>query len=126
MTLQLGRIPTVVISSAQAAREALQTHDLAFSSRTIPGAATAHSHDRLSVGWLPVSSPTWRSLRKIMTLHVFAARRLDSTWTLRRRILEDIIARLRRSVLSGLPVEIAETGFRAVFNFLSMCCCLPI
>ncbi|KAK4743886.1 hypothetical protein SAY87_010198 [Trapa incisa] len=119
MTLQLGCVRTVVISSAQAAREALQTHDLAFSGRTIPGTATAHSHDRLSVGWLPASSPTWRSLRRIMTLHVFAAKKLDSTRTLRRQILEDVVAGLRKSALSGFPVEIAETSFRAVCNFLS-------
>ncbi|KAK4795322.1 hypothetical protein SAY86_013316 [Trapa natans] len=119
MTLQLGCVRTVVISSAQAAREALQTHDLAFSGRTIPGTATAHSHDRLSVGWLPASSPTWRSLRRIMTLHVFAAKKLDSTHTLRRQILEDVVAGLRKSALSGFPVEIAETSFRAVCNFLS-------
>ncbi|KAK4787536.1 hypothetical protein SAY86_011369 [Trapa natans] len=119
MTLQLGRVPTVIISSAQAAREALRTHDLAFSGRTVPDAITVHDHDRFSVGWMPVSSPTWSLLRRIMSLHVSATRRLDSTRALRRRKMEEALATVQKRAVSGLPVEIAEIGFMTTCNFLS-------
>ncbi|XP_031377268.1 geraniol 8-hydroxylase-like [Punica granatum] len=118
MTLQLGRITTVVISSAQEAREALQTHDLAFSSRTIPDAVTPYDHDRLSVGWLPVS-PLWRSLRRIMSSHIFATRKLDTTQPLRRQKVDEVLALVRKRAHAGEPVEIGETGFRTSLNFLS-------
>ncbi|PKI36457.1 hypothetical protein CRG98_043148, partial [Punica granatum] len=91
MTMQLGRITTVVISSAQVAREALQTHDLAFSSRTILDAVTPYDHDRLSVAWLPVS-PLWRSLRRIMSSHIFATRKLDTTQQLRHQKVDEVLA----------------------------------
>jgi hypothetical protein len=42
MTLQLGGVTTIVISSADTAKEVLQTHDQLLSNRTIPDALRAH------------------------------------------------------------------------------------
>ncbi|KAH7852681.1 hypothetical protein Vadar_027839 [Vaccinium darrowii] len=70
MCLKLGRKTTVVISSPALAKEVLQKQDLAFSTRSIPNAIHAHSHNRYSVAWLPVADQ-WRSLRKPSTLTYF-------------------------------------------------------
>ncbi|XP_047948943.1 cytochrome P450 76T24-like [Salvia hispanica] len=50
MSLKLGSINTVVVSSPDSARLVLQEHDQAFSSRTIPAAAEAHGFDKIQSG----------------------------------------------------------------------------
>ncbi len=45
MSLKLGRITTVVVSSAPMAREILQTHDVSFSNRLSPDTITAIRQD---------------------------------------------------------------------------------
>ncbi|KAG6669665.1 hypothetical protein CIPAW_01G259900 [Carya illinoinensis] len=71
MTLKLGSTTTIVISSPDTAKEALQKHDQAFSSRTIPDAARAFDHHKFSMAWLPASStgsrancPYWSKLQQ--------------------------------------------------------------
>lgn len=44
MTLRLGSITTIVISSPNIAKEALQKHDQALSARTVPDSARGHDH----------------------------------------------------------------------------------
>ncbi|GKU95404.1 hypothetical protein SLEP1_g8768 [Rubroshorea leprosula] len=63
MSLKLGNLFSVVISSAAMAREILQTNDLIFSNRTIVDAIRARQHHELGMPWIPVS-PLWRNLRK--------------------------------------------------------------
>ncbi|KAL7104152.1 hypothetical protein ACP275_08G226100 [Erythranthe tilingii] len=83
MSLKLGTLTTVIISSPKAAKTVLQTHDLIFSSRTIPGAAETLSHHEFSMAWLPVEKQ-WRKLRKISREQMFSAARLDGSQGLRR------------------------------------------
>lgn len=96
MTLKLGHITTVVISSGAVAREALQKQDLAFSSRSVPNALHAHDQYRYSVVWLPVAN-RWRSLRKALNSNIFAGSRLDANQHLRRRKVEELIAYVRKT-----------------------------
>ncbi|KAK7853121.1 geraniol 8-hydroxylase [Quercus suber] len=45
MSVKLGQVTTIVISSAAMAKEVLQIHDQQLSNRTIPDALRAHRHD---------------------------------------------------------------------------------
>ncbi|CAN6310443.1 unnamed protein product [Urochloa humidicola] len=92
MSLRLGAATTVVATSPAVAREFLQRHDAAFAARSVPDAVAA-VHARNSVVWLPSSSPTWRSLRKIMSRELFAPHRLDAL----RRLRREKVVRWRRS-----------------------------
>ncbi|KAE8772483.1 Cytochrome P450 76C2 [Hordeum vulgare] len=51
MSLRLGSVTTVVASSPAMARELLQRHDAAFSTRSVPDATGMHAAG--SVPWLP-------------------------------------------------------------------------
>ncbi|PWA35147.1 geraniol 10-hydroxylase-like protein [Artemisia annua] len=53
MFLKLGRINTLVISSAAAAKMVLQKQDLAFSNRFVFDVIHTHNHFQESVVWLP-------------------------------------------------------------------------
>ncbi|KAF5945703.1 hypothetical protein HYC85_015931 [Camellia sinensis] len=75
VSLKLGRVTVVVISSPAMAKEVLQKQDLAFSNRSIPNALHAHEQYKYSVVWLLVSN-RWRSLRKILNSNIFSGNSL--------------------------------------------------
>ncbi|KAL7101282.1 hypothetical protein ACP275_08G045300 [Erythranthe tilingii] len=114
MYLRLGFINTVVISSAEMAKEVLQKHDLAFSSRSIPNAIHAHDQFKYSVVWLPVG-PRWRSLRKALTANMFSSSRLDSGQNHRCRKVQELVDYCR----SGEAVDVGRAAFRTSLNLLS-------
>lgn len=118
MSLKLGRITTVVVSSSDAAKEVLQKKDLAFSSRHVPDALHAHGQFKFSVVWLPVA-PQWRSLRKILNSNIFSGNRLDANQHLRCRKVEELITYCRKSSHSGDAVDIGRAAFRTSLNLLS-------
>ena len=59
MSLKLGRLTAVVISSPEAAKEALKTHDHVMSARTFNDPIRAFDHHKHSVVWIPASA-RWR------------------------------------------------------------------
>ncbi|KAJ7957417.1 putative Cytochrome P450 [Quillaja saponaria] len=119
MSLKLGQITTVVISSAAIAKEVLQTQDLAFSNRTIPDSTKAHNHDQLGIPWLSISSSRWRNLRKFCNSNLFTAKKLDANFHLRRRKVQDLIDEVEASCEAGVEVDIGQVAFRTTLNFLS-------
>ncbi|XP_009763141.1 geraniol 8-hydroxylase-like [Nicotiana tabacum] len=118
ISLRLGQITTVVISSSAVAKEVIQKQDLAFSSRTIPDAIHALNHYQFSVIWLPVHS-RWRSLRKIMNTYIFSGNRLDANQHLRSQKIQDLIAYCRRCSQTGDAVNIGQAAFETSMNLLS-------
>ncbi|KAK6935284.1 Cytochrome P450 [Dillenia turbinata] len=118
MSLKLGQITTVVISSAPMAREILQIQDLCFSSRTIPESIKAHNHDQFSVAWLP-STTQWRNLRKISNTHIFTTQKLDANQHLRRKKIEELLAHVQKCCEAGHAVDIGKAAFMTTLNLLS-------
>ncbi|KAL4628906.1 hypothetical protein ACB092_05G270900 [Castanea dentata] len=82
MTLKLGCITTIVISSPNLAKEALQKNDQAFSSRTIPNVFHVFNHHKVSIALIPTNSK-WKNLRKASATQIFATKPLDATRALR-------------------------------------------
>nr|AQW38831.1 geraniol 10-hydroxylase-like protein [Nothapodytes nimmoniana]QNS29947.1 cytochrome P450 [Nothapodytes nimmoniana] len=118
MSLKLGYVTTIVISSSSIAKEVLQKQDLAFSSRSIPDALHAHNQYKFSVVWLPVAS-RWRSLRKILNSNIFSGNRLDASQHLRSRKVQELIAYCQKSSQAGVAVDIGRAAFRTSLNLLS-------
>ncbi|KAG5560721.1 hypothetical protein RHGRI_003904 [Rhododendron griersonianum] len=136
MSLKLGRITTVVISSSALAKEVLQKQDLAFSTRSIPNALHAEEQYKYSVVWLPVSD-RWRSLRKIMNSNIFSGNdlqteylhenlyisndgsRLDANQNLRQQKVKELIAYAGKCCQDGVAVDIGSAAFTTSLNLLS-------
>ncbi|CAD6213547.1 unnamed protein product [Miscanthus lutarioriparius] len=114
MLLRLGAVPTLVVSSAEAAREVLKTHDAAFASRHL-----TPTLDVLTIGGRDILfSPygeLWRQIRRICVLELFSARRVQSF----RRIREEEAARLFRSVADSCA---AAGGGSAVVDIGELVC----
>ncbi|XP_057954481.1 cytochrome P450 76T24-like [Malania oleifera] len=119
MSLKLGTITSVVISSPQAAREALQKHDRALSGRTVTDSVRALRHHEASVVWLPESATRWRELRKICALQLFSPQRLEAGRALRREKVREIVDHVGERCRSGTAVDIGEAAFTTTLNLLS-------
>ncbi|XP_061347279.1 geraniol 8-hydroxylase-like [Gastrolobium bilobum] len=118
MSLKLGNITTIVISSPQIAKEVLHKHDQIFANRTVPDTLQAHDHHILSVVWMPPSSQ-WRTLRRVCATKVFSSEKLDSTQFLRQRKVQDLMDHVKESCKKGEALDIGEASFVTVLNSIS-------
>ncbi|KAI3824128.1 hypothetical protein L1987_05577 [Smallanthus sonchifolius] len=118
MSLKLGHITTLVISSSGAAKEVLQKQDLAFSTRHVPDGVRVQDHARHSVAWLPVCTE-WRALRRILNSNIFSSNSLEANQHLRSQKVEELVAYCRKASLSNDYVDIGRAAFRTSLNLLS-------
>lgn len=118
MSLKLGSINTIVISSPEIAKQMFLEHDLVFSSRIVQDAVRATNHYKYSMIWLPVC-PKWRELRKISALQLFTSQRLNDSQVLRQKKVKELIDYVEQCREIGLPVEIGKAAFTTTLNLLS-------
>uniref|UniRef100_A0A0E0KG06 Cytochrome P450 n=1 Tax=Oryza punctata TaxID=4537 RepID=A0A0E0KG06_ORYPU len=93
MLLRLGAVPTLVVSSAEAAAEVMRTHDAAFADRHLSATIDIVSCGGKDIIFGPYTE-RWRELRKVCALELFNHRRVLSF----RAVREDEVGRLIRSV----------------------------
>ena len=79
MQLQLGRSPAVVLSSAEAAWEALKAHDLDCCTRPVSPATERLTYDLKTVAFSPYGA-YWRYARKLLVVELLSARRVRAAW----------------------------------------------
>nr|XP_034905760.1 geraniol 8-hydroxylase-like [Populus alba] len=103
MTLKLGRITTIVISSPNIAKEALQKHDQALSSRTVPDAVRGHHKN--SILWLPASTH-WKFLKKLTVTQMFTSQRLDANRALRGKKVQELLEYVHENCNNGHAVDV--------------------
>ncbi|KAL8144141.1 hypothetical protein V2J09_017173 [Rumex salicifolius] len=118
MTLKLGHVSTLVVSSADMAREVFVKHDLSFSSRQIPDALRALNHNLHSMVWLPASSK-WRNLRKLAVVQLFSTKSLNESQPLRHKKVFELLEYVDECCKSGKSVDIGRIGFTTTLNLLS-------
>ncbi|KAJ9680874.1 hypothetical protein PVL29_020012 [Vitis rotundifolia] len=118
MSLKLGSIATIVISSSETAKEVLHRNDQAFSSRTVPDAVRAHNHHESSVAWVPASAH-WRKIRKICSREMFSVQQLDASQGLGRKIVQELLDHVEECCGWGCAVDIGGAAFTTSLNLLS-------
>ncbi|XP_057785649.1 premnaspirodiene oxygenase-like [Salvia miltiorrhiza] len=116
MYLRLGQVPTIIVSSSDAAKQVMKTHDLTFASRPQLLALKIMSYDCTDVAFAPYGN-YWRQLRKICTLELLSAKRVQSFQSLRQ---EEILI-LTRSIASraGSPVNLTAETYASAYGFTS-------
>ncbi|KAH9604504.1 hypothetical protein KSS87_005408 [Heliosperma pusillum] len=77
MMLQLGQVPTIVVTSAEMAREIMKTHDAVFCNRPQLMVGKEVFYDSKDIGLAPYGE-YWRQVRKISTLELFTTKRVGS------------------------------------------------
>ncbi|KAJ1423816.1 Cytochrome P450 [Sesbania bispinosa] len=118
MSLKLGQITTVVISSAEMAKEVLLTNDQFLSNRTIPQSVSVLNHEHYSLAFIPVS-PLWRELRKVCNTQLFSHKTLDASQQIRRNKVQQLLTDIHHSSQIGEAVDIGTAVFKTTINLLS-------
>ncbi|KAK9049335.1 hypothetical protein SSX86_031696 [Deinandra increscens subsp. villosa] len=118
MSLKLGQVTTLVISSATAAKEVLQKQDLAFCTRHIPDVLHAQDFCDYATSFIPVGTQ-WRTLRKIFYSNLSSNKALDANQLLRSEKVKELVAFCRKASVSNDSVDIGRATFRTTLNVLS-------
>ncbi|XP_022997809.1 cytochrome P450 71B26-like [Cucurbita maxima] len=115
MLLQLGSVPTIVISSAAAAKELFKFHDLASCSRPRLTGSGRLSYNFLDLNLSPYGE-RWRELRKICTLQLFTARRVQSFWEIREEEVGRLVNSIAQSSSSSSPIDLSDKLYSLTAN----------
>ncbi|CDP12691.1 unnamed protein product [Coffea canephora] len=96
MFLQLGQVPTVVISSARLAKEAMKNYDLALASRPQIFSAKHLFYNCTDIVFSPYGA-YWRNIRKICILELLSAKRVQSFSFIREEEVAHLVQRITES-----------------------------
>ncbi|XP_051133729.1 cytochrome P450 71D11-like [Andrographis paniculata] len=103
--LQLGQISTIVISSAEAAKEIIKTHELTFFNRPVNIAAEIIFYNHSDLAMSPYGE-YWRQLRKFYTVELLSAKRVQSFRALREQEFTNLCQWIASK--EGLSIDLTE------------------
>ncbi|XP_058106540.1 3,9-dihydroxypterocarpan 6A-monooxygenase-like [Magnolia sinica] len=118
ISLRLGSVPHVVVSSPEAAREFLRTHELAFSSR--PQSFTNHylGYGGHGFAFSPYG-PYWKFMRKLCMSELLSGRSLGNLLPIRREEMHTFLLLLSRASDGVKAVNVSEELKLMVGNVIS-------
>ena len=116
LLLQLGRNPTLLVSSADVAKEVLKTHDLDCCSRSPSQGPKKLSYNFLDMCFSPYSD-YWRAMRKVFVTELLSAKRAPLLWHALEVEVNDLISFL--SEASPNPVDLHEKIFPLMDGILN-------
>ncbi|KAK3439841.1 hypothetical protein EUGRSUZ_B00182 [Eucalyptus grandis] len=112
MLLQLGSIPTLVISSEDVAREVFKAHDRAFSGRPVFYAVKKLTYNCSDVSFAAYGD-SWRELRKLVILELLSSKRVQLFESVRK---EEVKLMLDAITSFPGPVNIGEMALLLANN----------
>ncbi|WRX31398.1 Cytochrome P450 - like 10 [Theobroma cacao] len=115
MFLQLGSVPTIVISSADMARAICKSHDIIFSGRPPLYVAEKISYNFNDIAFGPYGE-TWRKIRKIAVLELLSSKRVQSLQAVRDEEVSSLLDHIACS--SSGPVNLSRLSFLLTINFV--------
>ncbi|XVF03638.1 hypothetical protein REPUB_Repub05bG0010300 [Reevesia pubescens] len=105
MHLKLGELSHIVVSSPEAAKEVMKTHDINFANRPFSLLGEIVMYNSTDISLAPYGG-YWRQLRKICRMELLSAKRVQSF----RAIREEQVSNLIRTISSstGLTINLGE------------------
>lgn len=118
MTLWLGSMSTVVISSNQVAREMFKNHDVVLAGRKIYEAMKGKQSNEGSIITAQYGAH-WRMLRRLCTTEFFVTSRLDAMRGVRSRCIDQMVQFVSEAGSSGTcSVDVGRFIFLMAFNLI--------
>ncbi|KAI3454396.1 hypothetical protein Pfo_011059 [Paulownia fortunei] len=99
MLLHLGNVPTLIVSSADGAREIMKTHDLTFADRPEASVNRRLLYDCKDVSVAPYGE-YWRQLKSICVLQLLSNKRVQSFHSIREEEAALLMKKIRESSCS--------------------------
>ncbi|XP_019457306.1 PREDICTED: cytochrome P450 71A1-like [Lupinus angustifolius] len=122
MMMKLGQIPTLVISSADVAREIFKNHDAVFSNRPLVTASRIFCYGFKDVAFAPYDDE-WRQKRKICVLELLSMKRVQSFQPIRESLVAEMLDTIRDVCMGSKSstVNLSEMLIAASNNLNSTC-----
>ncbi|XVF77131.1 hypothetical protein PTKIN_Ptkin14bG0016100 [Pterospermum kingtungense] len=108
MLLQLGEVPTVVVSSAKVAEEVMNTNDIIFAQRPYVPSMDIMSYDYKDIIFTPYGN-YWRQMRKICRIELLSPTCVQSFQSIREKEVSDIIKYIAFN--EGASINLSEKIF---------------
>ncbi|KAJ6294153.1 hypothetical protein OIU76_022271 [Salix suchowensis] len=118
MLLHFGKTPTLIVSSAEVAREVMKTHDVAFSGRPQTRAADVFFYGCVDVAFCPYGE-YWRQAKKICVLEILSQKRVQAFQFVREEEVTNMVEKVRLSCLNGAAVDLSDTFLTVSNNIIS-------
>ncbi|KAJ4725250.1 Cytochrome P450 [Melia azedarach] len=116
MHLQLGQIPTVVVSSPEFAKEVMKTHDVIFASRPQTLPTKIMSYDFTDIIFSPYGD-YWRQLRKICVSELLSTKRVQSFRSVREGEVSNLINWI--SSKGGSVINLTDKVYALMYGITS-------
>ncbi|XP_038703605.1 cytochrome P450 71D9-like [Tripterygium wilfordii] len=116
MYLQLSEVPTLVVSSAEYAKEVMKTHDLVFASRPRILASEIMSYNSTNILFSP-HGEYWRQLRKICTIELLSTKRVQSFRPIREEVMSEVIEWIFSQ--AGSAINLTQKIFSSTYTLSS-------
>jgi len=107
MSLKLGQVPAIVVSSPQTAELFLKTHDIVFASRPRTQASEFLSYGNKGMAFSEYSA-YWRHVRKVCTVQLLSVSKVEIFAPLRREELRVLVKSLKNSAELGEVVDLSN------------------
>nr|UXF47975.1 cytochrome P450 CYP71-3 [Euphorbia poissonii] len=114
MHLQLGETSNVVVSSPEAAKQVMKTHDVVFAQRPFVLAASIITYNFTDIAFSPYAD-YWRQLRKICVLELLSAKRVQSYRSIREEEVSNLIHTISSSY-SGKSFNFSRKLFSLTYG----------
>ncbi|KDP45847.1 hypothetical protein JCGZ_15291 [Jatropha curcas] len=108
MGIKLGQIPFLVVSSPETAKEVMKIQDPVFAERALLVAVEIVLYNRNDIVF-GLYGDQWRQMRKICTLELLSAKRVQSFRSVREEEVADLVKFLGSK--EGSPVNLTHTLF---------------
>ncbi|XP_022889899.1 cytochrome P450 71A8-like [Olea europaea var. sylvestris] len=114
MLLHFGKVPTLVVSSPDAAREIMKTHDVIFANRPESSVMKRLLYDMKDLAVAPYGE-YWRQLKSIFVLQLLSNKRVQSFCAIREEETALMMEKIKESCISSSPLNLSDL-FMAITN----------
>ncbi|KAF7806015.1 cytochrome P450 71A26-like [Senna tora] len=107
MLLHFGKVPVLVVSSADAARDVMKTHDLVFSNRPRRTVADILLYGSKDIAFSQYGE-YWRQIRSIGVLHLLSNKNVQSIRGVREEETTIMMENIKHAASQNLEVNLSE------------------
>ncbi|KAJ0047659.1 hypothetical protein Pint_15563 [Pistacia integerrima] len=118
MLLHFGSAPTLIVSSAETARELLKTHDAILIGRPRTRAARVLFNGCSDIAFSPYGD-YWREVKRICVLKLLSKRRVLEFHSEMEEEVADMVGKIRVSCLNGASINFREMLVTVSSNIIS-------
>lgn len=115
MSLKLGQVPTIVISSPEIVELFLKTHDITFASRPKSISSNYISYGGKGLVFSEYG-PYWRNMRKLCTVQLLIASKVEMFSPLRSEQLAECVRFLQKTASSREVIDLSDTAGNIIEN----------